>query len=73
MMLGTAASNSMMKDSGVDNLDGAISERKMAIPRLMGTPIAIAIAEVIKVPIIYGSAPKASRPYTAFQSVLVKN
>jgi hypothetical protein len=57
----------------VDNLPGAISERKTAIPILTGTPIDIAIAAVTKVPMMYGSAPKASLPYTAFQSVLVKN
>jgi hypothetical protein len=43
-----------------------------AIPKLIGTPIIIAIAELIKVPMIYGRAPYDSRPSTGFQSVPVR-
>ena len=44
-MLGTAARSSVIKDKGVPIRGGAISEMKMAIPKLMGTPMAIAIAD----------------------------
>lgn len=71
-MLGTAASNSITKDNDVDSFDGAISVKNMAMPKLIGTPIAIAIPELTKVPIIYGNAPNDSRPSTAFQSLPVK-
>src|SRR4029079_12347548 len=72
-MLGTAASNSITKDNGELNLDGAISARKNAMPKLIGTPISNAIPELINVPIIYGNAPYDSRPSTAFQLVPVTN
>ena len=76
-MLGTAANNSIIKDNGpliFDRiLDEDISERNIAIPKLTGTPIARATAELISVPMMYGKAPKDSRPSTEFQSVLVKN
>jgi len=51
-MLGTAANSSMTKDNKVFNLVPAISERKMAIAKLIGTPISIAMPELTKVPII---------------------
>jgi hypothetical protein len=47
---------------------GAISTRKIAIPKLNGTPMSSAIAEVTSVPITYGSAPKISLPSTGFQA-----
>ena len=52
IILGTAANNSIIKDNGTLTFGGAISERNMAIPRLIGTPIATAKAELIKVPMI---------------------
>ena len=54
-------------------LGGAISETNTAIPKLIGTPIAIAMAELTRVPTMYGSAPYDSLPSTGFQSVLNKN
>jgi hypothetical protein len=72
IMLGTAANNSITKDNGVLILGEDSSERNIAIPKLIGTPIAMAIAEVTKVPTMYGSAPKDSRPSTGFQFVPVK-
>ncbi|MFL6494111.1 MAG: hypothetical protein ACJ70N_04840, partial [Nitrososphaera sp.] len=48
---------------------GAISEMNTAIPKLIGTPIAIAMAELKSVPTTYGSAPYASLPTTGFQLV----
>ncbi len=49
-MLGTAASTSTMYATGVPTLGGAISEIKTAIPRLIGTPIAIAMPALAIVP-----------------------
>lgn len=72
-MLGIAASISMMKPIGVPNLGGDISEMNTAIPKLIGTPIAIAMAELTSVPMMYGSAPYDSLPSTGFQSVLKRN
>ena len=76
-MLGTAANNSITKDNGVlifDKIfDEDISVRNIAIPRLIGTPIARATAELSSVPMIYGKAPNDSRPSTEFQLVPVKN
>ena len=46
-ILGTAASNSTTKDKTVPILPGTISLTKIAIPILIGTAIAIAIAELI--------------------------
>ncbi len=66
-MLGTAARSSVTKDRGVPIRGGAISDIKIAIAKLIGTPMAIAIAELSRVPIMNGKAPKASRPSTAFQ------
>lgn len=73
MILGTAANNSITNERGVARREGDISDMNIAIPKLMGTPIAIAIAALTRVPTIYGSAPKDSRPSTAFQSVPVRN
>jgi hypothetical protein len=73
MILGTAANNSITKERGVAKREGDISDMNIAIPKLMGTPIAIAIAALIRVPTTYGNAPKDSRPSTAFQSVPVRN
>ena len=56
-MLGIAASISTMKPIGVPIFGLAISEMKTAIPKLIGTPIAMAMAELTRVPMIYGSAP----------------
>jgi hypothetical protein len=72
IILGTAAKSSIMKDKEVFNFEPAISDRNIAIPKLIGTPIAIAIPEETRVPMIYGKAPNDSLPGTAFQSVLVK-
>jgi hypothetical protein len=72
IILGTAAKSSIINDKEVFNFVPAISDRNIAIPKLIGTPIAIAIPEQTKVPIIYGKAPNDSLPGTAFQSVLVK-
>lgn len=72
IILGTAAKSSIMKDKEVFNFEPAISDRNIAMPKLIGTPIAIAIPEETKVPIIYGKAPNDSLPGTAFQSVLVR-
>jgi hypothetical protein len=44
-----------------------------AIPKLIGTPIAIAMAELTSVPTMYGSAPYDSLPSTGFHSVLKRN
>src|SRR5918992_1409535 len=72
-MLGIAASISTMKPMGVPNLGGDISEMNTAIPKLIGTPIAIAMAELTRVPTMYGSAPYDSLPSTGFQSVPKRN
>ena len=63
-MLGIAASISTMKPMGVPIFDGDISEINTAIPRLIGTAIAIAMAELRRVPMTYGSAPYDSLPAT---------
>ena len=72
-MLGTAARSSVIKDNGVPMRGGAISEMKMAIAKLIGTPMAIAIAELKRVHIMYGKAPNDSLPSTAFQFDCVIN
>src|SRR5216683_2844914 len=69
MMLGTAASNSTILDTTTLITSGAISARKIAIPRLMGTPIMTAIRAVTRVPKMYGRAPK---PTAASQLVPVR-
>ena len=51
---------------------GDISARNMAIPRLRGTPMRRAIAEVTMVPSRYGSAPNTSLPDTGFHLTSVK-
>ena len=73
MILGTAANNSITNDMGAAKRGGDISDTNVAIPKLIGTPITIAIAELARVPIMYGKAPKDSLPSTAFQSVPVRN
>ena len=72
IILGTAAKSSIVKDNEVFNFEPAISDRNIAIPKLMGRPIVIAMPEETRVPMIYGKAPKDSLPDTAFQSVSVK-
>jgi len=72
-MLGTAANNSITKDNGVLIFEEAISDRNIAIPKLIGTPIATAIPALIRVPMMYGKAPNDSRPSTEFQFVPEKN
>jgi hypothetical protein len=52
MILGTAANNSIINERGVARRDGDISDMNMAIPKLIGTPIAIAIAALTRVPIM---------------------
>ena len=56
-MLGIAASISTMKPIGVPILGLAISEMNTAIHKIIRTPIAMAIAELRRVPMMYGSAP----------------
>src|SRR5438105_4736495 len=73
MTLGIAARTSTTNETGVPTFGGVISEINAAIPKLTGTAIVIAMAELAKVPRMYGSAPKDSRPSTGFQSVPVKN
>ncbi len=58
--LGTAASNSMMKDKGVLSFSGASSERNIAIPRLNGTAMSRASNDETIVPKIKGRAPNTS-------------
>jgi hypothetical protein len=48
--LGTAASNSTRYETGTLMLLGAISTRKIAMPKLNGTPISRAMPEVTSVP-----------------------
>ena len=50
MMLGTAASSSMATPTGRFSHAGDSSVRKMAMPKLTGTAISIAISEVTSVP-----------------------
>src|SRR6266704_4278409 len=70
MMLGTAARSSMILDTATFMTSGAISARKIAIPRLIGTPMIIAIDAVTRVPRMYGRAPK---PAAASQLTPVRN
>jgi hypothetical protein len=53
-----AAKSSTRKDIANPNFLGMYSESAKPIPRLMGTPIKSAIAEVTMVPNISGKAPK---------------
>lgn len=77
MILGTAAKISITNERGVAKREAKpeddISDMNIAIPKLIGTPIAMAIPAQTRVPMIYGRAPKDSRPSTAFQSVPVRN
>ena len=50
MMLGTAASSSIATPTGRFSQAGAICVRKMAMPKLSGTAISMAITEVTTVP-----------------------
>ena len=50
MIDGIAASNSTAVPSGRFSATGHISVRKIAMPKLTGTPIMSAIAEVTSVP-----------------------
>ncbi len=50
MMDGTAAKISMAVPSGLRKIDGHISVKKTAIPKLRGTAIIKAITEVMIVP-----------------------
>ncbi len=59
-MLGIAASNSIAVPKGFLNQIGAVSVKNRAIPKLTGTAIISAIAEVINVPIMGTSAPNLS-------------
>ena len=68
-MLGTAASSSTMLETTTLITSGAISARKIAIPKLIGTPIMMAIRAVTRVPKMYGRAPK---PVAASQLVQVR-
>jgi hypothetical protein len=52
---------------------GAISTRKIAMPKLKGTPMRRARPDVTSVPIKYGRAPYTSLPSTGFQAVPKKN
>lgn len=72
IILWTAANNSITKDNGVLIFGEDNSEPNIAIPKLTGTPMTIAIAGLTKAPIIYGKAPNDSRPSTEFQLVPVK-
>src|SRR5437660_12224442 len=54
--------------SGIRIQDGASSERKIAMPKLIGTPNKSASAEVTSVPYTNGRAPK-SRGGCGFQTV----
>ena len=72
IILWTAANNSITKDNGVLIFGEDNSEPNIAIPKLTGPPMTIAIAGLTKAPIIYGKAPNDSRPSTEFQLVPVK-
>ncbi len=66
MMLGTAASSSTATPTGRLSQAGAIWVRKIAIPKLSGTAITIAITEVTSVPYTGARAPNLS--VTGFQT-----
>jgi len=57
MMLGTAAKSSTAVDTGCFSHPGDSCVRKIAIPRLIGTPITKAIAADVNVPAMAGQAP----------------
>src|SRR5437870_2073421 len=69
---GTAASSSTTYVSGIRSHGGESSERKMAMPRLIGTPNRRASADVTSVPYTNGTAPK-TKGGTGFQTLPVKN
>src|SRR2546426_1858004 len=69
---GTAASSSTTYVSGIRSQGGESSERKIAMPRLIGTPNRRASAEVTSVPYTNGTAPK-TKGGTGFQTLPVKN
>ena len=60
MILGIAANNSIAVPSGLFNQSGESSVKKIAIPKLIGTAISIAIKDVTKVPTIGTNAPNSS-------------
>ena len=60
MILGIAANNSIAVPSGLFNQSGESSVKKIAIPKLIGTAISIAINDVTKVPTIGTNAPNSS-------------
>src|SRR2546427_10057402 len=69
---GTAASSSTTYVSGIRSHGGESSERKIAMPRLIGTPTRRASAEVTSVPYTNGTAPK-TKGGKGFQTLTVKN
>src|SRR2546426_978343 len=69
---GTAASSATTYVSGIRSHGGESSERKMAMPRLIGTPNRRASADVTSVPYTNGTAPK-TKGGTGFQTLPVKN
>src|SRR2546428_8021389 len=69
---GTAASSSTTYVSGIRSQGGESSERKIAMPRLIGTPNRRASAEVTSVPYTNGTAPK-TKGGTGFQTLPVRN
>src|SRR6058998_1540494 len=69
---GTAASSSTTYVSGIRSHGGESSERKIAMPRLIGTPNRRASAEVTSVPYTNGTAPK-TKGGTGFQTLPVRN
>ena len=69
-MLGTAASSSTAIPTGRLSQGGAICVINNAIPKLTGTAISMAIAEVTSVPTIGISAP--NRSVTGFHSLLAR-
>src|SRR5882762_5859992 len=70
MMLGTAASSSIATPTGRLSHTGAISVRKMAIPKLTGIASSSASTELTSVPYTGASAPNCS--VTGFQTSRVR-
>ena len=70
-MLGIAANSSIAVPSGRFIQVGESSVRNSAMPKLTGTPIRSAIADVANVPTIGTSAPNCS--VTGFHSALTRN
>src|SRR5215469_3049729 len=71
MMLGMAANSSIALATGFLIQAGAISAMKTATPKLTGTPRIIAIAELMRVLMMNGKAPKVC--VTGFQSLDLRN